>query len=456
MASRRAFVGWRRDAAAAFPSVFPGHFQQMRRLWTVIKREYMERVRTRWFVIATVFGPLFFGTLLFLPAYMASRERASADVARIRILDATGTTLGRQVATELNGGLSGDTTRTQVIPVTPAELAQAESLATREVRRRAIRGYLVLDRRVFDTGDARYAGFNATALADMRRLEGVVARELISHQLREAGMSALDADRFKRQRFALRAERLTNTGRGGSGRVNLVFALTVGMLLYMTIIMYGQNVLRGVIEEKTTRVAEVVVSSVRPTTLLAGKVLGVGGVGLTQILVWMGATLLMVEYRVPVLRRFGLEATPLQLPGITPGALLMLLVFFLLGYTFYSALFAAVGAMVNSEQEAQQAQMPIVLILIVTIMFMQPVLSAPDSRLAFTLGLMPVSSPILMPLRMSVVEVPPWEIALSLIALVAACYVAVYVAARIYRTGLLMYGKRLTFREVARWMKESR
>jgi ABC-2 type transport system permease protein len=428
----------------------------MRKLWAVIKREYLERVRTRWFLIATVFGPVFLSLVLFLPAYMASREQASADVARIRILDVTGTELGRRVATELNGGLFGDTSRTGVSAVDAAGLVEAESLATRAVFRRQIRGYLVLDAGTLAGRGARYAGYNATALADMRRIENVVSRELLALELRRAGLTPTDAERIKRHRFTMRTERLSPSGRGGSGRVNILFAITVGMLLYMTILMYGQNVLRGVIEEKQTRVAEVVVSSVQPTTLLAGKVLGVGAVGLTQMLAWMAATLLMIEYRVPVLRRLGLEVTPLQLPSITAGMLAVLLVFFLLGYTFYSALFAAVGAMVSSEHEAQQAQMPVVLMLVLTIMFLQPVLSAPDSNLAATLAFIPVSSPIVMPLRMSTVEVPPWEIAISLIALISACYLAVYVAARIYRIGLLLYGKPASVREVARWMRHAR
>jgi ABC-2 type transport system permease protein len=217
--------------------------------------------------------------------------------------------------------------------------------------------------------------------------------------------------------------------------------------------MYGQNVLRGVIEEKQTRVAEVVVSSVRTTTLLAGKVLGVGAVGLTQMTIWMFATILMMRFRVPLMRTFGLEVTEIPLPTVTPGQIAILLVFFLLGYTLYSALFAAVGAMVSSEQEAQQAQMPVVLMLVMSIVFLQPVLLEPDGQLAMTLGLIPVSSPIMMPLRMSTVDVPAWEVALSILTLIAGCYLAVYFAAKVYRTGLLMHGKRVSLREVFKWIK---
>lgn len=425
----------------------------MKKLLVVLEREYMERVRTKWFLIATIFGPVFFGALMFLPAYLTTRSGASSDVARIRIIDATGTELGTLVAAELNGGVLGDTAQTQVVVVPPSGIADAESLATTAVRRKEVKGYLVLAPTLFTGGGARYAGLNATALADMRRIENAVSREVIGLELRRNGMASVEADRFKRMRFTMRSERLTLSGRGGSGRVNLLFAAVVGVLLYMTILMYGQNVLRGVIEEKQTRVAEVVVSSVRPTTLLAGKVLGVGGVGLTQMAIWLVASLVMLRYRVPVMRALGLDATPLPMPSISPGQLAILLLFFLLGYTFYSALFAAVGAMVSSEQEAQQAQMPVVLMLVVSIMFLQPVLLEPDGRLALTLALLPVSSPIMMPLRMSTVDVPHWEIGLALLGLAAAGYVAVYFAAIVYRTGLLMHGKSPTLREVFRWIR---
>lgn len=425
----------------------------MKKLLVVLEREYMERVRTRWFLVATIFGPVFFGALMFLPAYMATRSGASADFARIRILDATGTDLGNLVAADLNGGVTGDTTLTQVRVVEGSGLAQAESLATTDVRRRQIKGYLVLAPSAMTGGGARYAGVNATAIPDMRRIENAVSRELIGLELRRAGMATAEADRVKRMRFNMRSERLTLSGRGGSGSVNIIFASVVGILLYMTILMYGQNVLRGVLEEKQTRVAEVVVSSIRPTTLLAGKVLGVGAVGLTQMVIWLTASVLMLRYRVPVMHAFGLEATPIPMPSITASQLVILLIFFLLGYTLYSALFAAVGAMVSSEQEAQQAQMPVVLMLVISIMFLQPVLLEPDGQLALTLSFIPVSSPIMMPLRMSTVDVPPWEIGLSIISLVAACYLAVYFAAIVYRTGLLMHGKRASLREVFRWIK---
>src|SRR5688572_13844331 len=150
----------------------------MKKLLVVLEREYMERVRTRWFLVATIFGPVFFGALMFLPAWMANRSNASTDVARIRILDATNANLGQLIAAELSGGILGDTSSTQVQIVTsPSAMAEAESTATRDIRRKAIKGYLVLDEGTLEGRGSRYSGVNATALADMRRIENAVSRE---------------------------------------------------------------------------------------------------------------------------------------------------------------------------------------------------------------------------------------------------------------------------------------
>jgi len=428
----------------------------MKKLWAVTAREYMERVRTRWFIISTVFGPLLFGGLMYLPAYAASRGRDSQDVAQIRILDATNTGLGRAIAAELNGGVFGDSSRTQVVSLAPSAVSAAESTATRAVRRREIRGYLVLDARTMAGRSAHYSGTNATAFADMRRLESVVTGEVLAERMRAIGVPASDASQLKRMQLELKPERITASGRGGSGQVSALIAISVAMLLYVTIFIYGQNVLRGVIEEKQTRVAEIVVSSVRATTLLAGKVLGVGAVGLTQLLIWLATSIVLARFRVALLARLGVDAAPMQFPTATNGQLAILILFFVLGYTFYAALFAAIGAMVNSEQEAQQAQMPVILLLATSIVFLQSVLNSPDGTLAKNLSWIPFSSPIVMPLRMSAVSVRGWEVGVSLFALLASCYIAVYIAARIYRTGVLMYGKRPSLREVIRWVGQAR
>ncbi len=424
----------------------------MDKLWVITAREYLERVRTRWFLFSTVFGPVFFALLMILPAIVARRTKASEEVSRIVVLDATGHQLGHRIADGLSVGMIGDTARTRVQEVTAGQLAPAESVATREIVRGALTGYLVLDSAALEGRRVRYAGRNASAEADMEMIRRVVRESVMQTRLEMAGVEPDRSASLVRTQLEFELERITDRGRGGSARVSVFFALIIVVMLYMALMLYGQAVLRGVMEEKQTRVAEVVVSSVEPWKLLAGKVVGVGAVGLTQLAVWISSAILLLRYRGPILARFGASEMSFTPPDVTVGMGLMLLLFFVAGYVFYSALFAAVGAMVSTEQEAQQALMPIILLLVSSFVFFQPILSNPTSGLAQTLSWLPFSAPIVMPLRMAVIPVAGWEVAVALISVAAGSYIAVWIAARIYRTGMLMYGKRPTIRELARWL----
>jgi ABC-2 type transport system permease protein len=427
----------------------------MAKLWAIIKREYLERVRTKWFLFATIFGPLFFGAIIIIPAVMAKRSRATTDFTNTRILDATPTALGQRIAEAMNRGRASDAATAQVVVVKPSELSQAESTATKQIMAKELSGYVVADVRTLDGEVVRYAGRNATSISDMERLRAAVKEALLAQRLEQAG---IDSSRVRDMTFIplrLNSERITDKGRGGSGTVSIIFAGGIAFLLYVSIVLYGQNVLRGVLEEKTTRVAEVVVSSVSPETLLAGKVLGVGAVGLTQQILWVITTVIMFKLRQPLLDRFGISTMPFALPEISLGLALLLLLFFVLGFIFYSSLYAAVGASVNTEQEAQQALQPMLILLVATAIFINPILMNPTSRLATVMSLLPFSAPIIMPLRLSLGSVPWYELATSLVGVLLACVGATWLAARIYRVGLLMYGKRPTFREMGRWISYS-
>lgn len=425
----------------------------MDKLWVIVAREYLERVRTRWFLFSTVFGPAFFAALMILPAIVQRRTKASEDVSRIVVFDATGREVGRRIAEGLSVGRIGDTARTQVRELALGQLAPAESAATREIVRGELTGYLVLDSASLEGRRVRYAGRNASAEADMDMIRRVVRESIMETRLEMAGVKPDESAALVRTKLEFDLERISDRGRRGSATVSVVFALIIVVILYMALMLYGQAVLRGVMEEKQTRVAEVVLSSVRPWSLLAGKVIGVGSVGLTQLAVWITSAILLMRYREPILAKFGAEATSITPPDVTIGMGLVMLLFFVVGYVFYSSLFAAVGAMVNTEQEAQQALMPIVLVLVSSFVFFQPILSKPTSGLAQTLSWLPFSAPIVMPLRIAVIPVPAWDIAISLISVTAGSYIAVWLAGRIYRTGMLMYGKRPTMRELARWLR---
>src|SRR6266545_1546327 len=258
----------------------------MGKLWTIIKREYLERVRTRWFVIATVFGPVFFGSLIIIPAYMARRGKASTEFTNTIILDATSIGMGQKVAKAMSAQQSPGSAAPLVRKVSPSELSQAESTATRQVMRKQATGYLVLDEQTLRGEQLRYAGRNATSLGDMERVRTTVREILLAERLEGAGVKPEKVKELTFMPIRLDAERITDKGRGGSGAVSIIFAGVVAFLLYMSIV-------------------------------LAGKVLGVGAVGLTQQILWVLASIVMFKARAPVFQRLGIAAMPFQMPEIS-------------------------------------------------------------------------------------------------------------------------------------------
>ncbi len=428
----------------------------MAKLWAIIKREYLERVRSKWFLIATFLGPIFFAAIIIVPAWMASRSKSTNQVYNTTILDATGTGFGQHLAF----AIAGDTTDKEKIPevrvIAPSDLTQAESLATRDVMQKKKVGYLVVDQQTVAGEAARYAGRNASSIPDMTQIRSALRQTILASRLESIG---IDNSRTKELTFIplnFSTERITERGRGGSGMASVMFGFAIGFLLYMTIIIYGQTIMSSVIEEKTSRVAEVVMSSVPTDTLLAGKVLGVGAVGLTQQILWIATTYILLKLRAPLMEKLGAPAVSFSLPEISLGAAILLLLFFLLGFIFYSSLYAAVGSAVNSEQEARQAATPLMIMIVFAGVFIQPVLLNPTGTTAQVLSLVPITSPIIMPIRMAVTGVPSLELAASIGFLVIGCVAALWLASRIYRVGLLMYGKRPTMREMARWVSYSR
>jgi ABC-2 type transport system permease protein len=445
----------------------------MDKLWVVIKREYIERVRSKWFIFTTIFGPLFFAGITILPSYMTMKGLKNTQVSSLRILDATGTGIGHRVAARLltkqdssaaaapvmGRGRGMVTVTTEAIPsevedVNPPKLAMAESLATTAVMNKDNPGYLVLDSATLTNGTARYAGRNASAMGQIDLIQEAIRQSLIASRLEAAGLNPARIDSLVAVKVKLSAVRLDERGRGDSGLVSFVFGFVIAFMLYMMIMIYGQNVMRGVLEEKMTRVAEVVMASVKPDILLAGKIIGIGAVALTQQIVWFGSAAAFITYGAVMAKAMGApQMQNLDMPTITPMLFMSLFLFFILGFILYSAMFAAVGAMVGTQEEVQQAAMPVVFLMISSIVFVQPVMLAPSSTLAIVLSVNPFTAPVIMPLRMSAIQVPTIELVGSLVGLAIACWVAIWASARIYRIGLLMTGKRPTMKELMRWIK---
>ena len=230
------------------------------------------------------------------------------------------------------------------------------------------------------------------------------------------------------------------------------------LLLYMVVLMYAAAVMRAALEEKTGRVVEILISSVRPWELMLGKIIGVGSVGLTQLAVWILCGVLGMTLGLPALvaARPDLvdpEVVAQALPGA--GLMVLFVALFLGGYFLYAALYSAVGAMCSSEEEAQQAQFPVLFLLVAPILVLMPVMEAPNALWATIMSMVPFFSPVLLYARAGSGSIPAWQIGTSLALLYLGVWVVAWVAGRIYRVGILMQGKRPTLPELWRWVREA-
>lgn len=414
----------------------------MRGVWAVIKREYLQRVRSRWFVLTTLLAPVLFLALMAVPAWMESRGEELER--RLVLVDGTGVLADRLTPALEDSGYEVERV---------ADPPPAEDELRRRVAEEEVGAVLVVGQETLDRGAARWIGSNRPSTLRAMALRQSIVRAALEARLDGQGVDAgalLGGG-------SIQVEVL---GEDGQGFQDPAF-VTVYMgtfLLYMVILLYAVAVMRSVLEEKTNRIVEVVISSIRPWHLMLGKILGVGAVGLTQLAVWVGIGILAFVLGLPALLAARPELTEMAgLRDFLPGAgwLGLFLVFFLGGYFMYSALYAAVGAMCNSDQEAQQAQTPVVLLLVIPVIFVPGVMQSPSSTLSTSLSLVPFFSPILMFARSALGAAPAWQVALSVVLVGLTVVAVAWLAGRIYRTGILMAGKRPTLPELVRWVREA-
>jgi ABC-2 type transport system permease protein len=415
----------------------------VKRMAIVARREYLERVRSKAFVVSTFLGPLLVVAFLLGPTMLMERQRGKP--LRLAVIDATGAMRGAVEQALARRQVSG-TPRFVLVPVPAASAEQARAEARRQVMEGGLDGFLYLEPDVLRTGRAEYYGKNVSNMADLQNLRDSADEALMERRLAEEG---LDGSRVKALtlKLDLRRIRLTATGQREDRGQSFLLAMLLLTMLYTTIAMWGAAIMNGVIEEKSNRVVEVIVSSIPTSDLFAGKLIGVGGAGLTQFLVW---ALTMAGIGAYGAATAG-GGTPL--PELSPLLLVSFVVYFLLGYFLYGALYAAVGSAVNTQQEAQSLAFPVMMPLILGFLLFPVVLGSPDSPLSVTLSLVPFLTPMLMFLRITAVTPPAWQIALSLILTLATVVVVTWAASRVYRVGILMYGKRATFPEIVRWAR---
>jgi ABC-2 type transport system permease protein len=425
----------------------------MRKVWAVIRREFVERVRNKWFLISTVLGPLFMLGVGVLPALLMSR---GGRVNHIVIVDASaGGTLAERMRSQLVR--SGRFTP-EILRASDTRMSAVEDSLAGIVRAEALDGYLAISSATIEAGTAEYRGRNVSSLTDMAALEGALRQSVVVERLTKRGVDPAVVQEAQ-GRINLKTERISRQGKGGeSGQASFFLGYGVGIVLYMVILLYGINVMRSVIEEKQTRIIEILVSSLKPFQLMLGKVLGVGAVGLFQFGIWTLTGRLLVQNRTRILTGFHVQAAAMnsfQMPSISGQLLAVAIGYFLLGYLLYSALFAMVGAACNTESEAQQAQQPVMMLLVASLLISIGALTDPSGPLAVGASLVPFSAPILMPVRVATSDVAPTQLALSLAIMAATVLVVVWGAARVYRIGILMYGKRPNIKELLRWARQS-
>jgi ABC-2 type transport system permease protein len=414
----------------------------VRKVWAVIRREFVERARTKAMWISAILGPVFFAALIFLPMLMAGGGRKD-----IAVVDATTTDFGARAAAALQGS---DFTVQRV----PAGAGVVDSL-TVEVSEGQLDGFVLLSDELVEAGTAEYRASNVSSFTTIERLERTLQQIAVRTRLEREGVDPAVVGRAQ-LRVDLATKKISR-GRTTDESAGQSFSLAyfMGIILYVAITLYGVNVMNSVLEEKTTRIVEVLVSSLRPGQLMTGKLIGVGAVSLVQFLIWGVSGRAMLSQRARVASWFGRspEMSIFEVPDVTAATGAVFLVYFLGGFFLYSSMFAAVGAISSNEQEARQGQVPVTLLLLVAFMGMFSMLNDPGSTFAVTLSMIPFTSPIAMPVRWAAGSLALPELMISVGLLLGGIVVVTWLAARIYRVGILMTGKRPSPRELLRWVR---
>lgn len=418
------------------------------RVWAVLRREYLLRVKNKWFLITTFGLPLLFLGMAFLPALLMPTS-GGGETLRLGVVDRVGVE-GADVPMLLAGQDSGIV----------AETVAVDTGASREEILAALRtsdhtAFLVLEPEILEGEPARLLARRSIGEGRQRTIRDAVRQAAIQTSLARAGVGAEDAAAvYERSRLELSVSRVDRDSTQ-SEEVLGGLALVLTFLLYMMFVVYGQMITRGVLEEKTSDIAEILVSSLRPWELMLGKVLGIGGMGLTQIAIWALAVGLLTAYGLTAaagaLAELGVDLGALSLPLRRVGAVFLL--FFLLGYFLFASVFGAVGAIVGDEQEVQQVNFIPIMLVVIPFVLAFTSLSNPTSPAIVWGSFFPFFTPILMVVRVTMGVAAGWEVAVSALGVALTTIGMAWLTGRIYRVGILMTGKRPSLPELMRWIR---
>lgn len=431
------------------------------KLSVIARREYLSRVKTKGFWIGTVILPLFMLAVTVVPSLLIAKLRGSLQVA---VVDETGK-LGpalierlREAAAEAQTpGERDKHPEASNIVVELVERAGDAAAQRAELDRRVLDKqsdawvWISLDGLAKEEPTVEYHGESVSNFVTQEQLEraiSTVSREL---RLSEAGYDARKIMQLTRG-VEIETTRVTaEGGRAEGGLAGFFFAYVLFFMLYVTIMIYGQQVMNGVLEEKTSRIVEVIVSAVQPFELMMGKLLGICAVALTQIVIWFAtATALTAP---GVVAAIPMLAKGSALPQLSLAIVGNFVGFFVVGFFMYATFYAAVGSAFNDIKEAQQAASSMSFLFVLPVILMFPVINDPDGVLATVASLTPPFTPLLMMLRVAVKTPPLWQIALGYLGAIGFALFMVWVASKIYRIGILMYGKKPTLKELVRWVR---
>lgn len=418
----------------------------------VARQEFLNGVRSKWFVVATVGLPLMMAFFTGLTYVFVSAQ--GDRTIRIVLVDES-RAIADRLAEEFPEKFDTGEKKIEIDSVSINTLVDMEKVfedLRQKVREREIDGYISLEKDFLDTGKASYFAIAVSNLDLNARLTRALSQLAQRSRLAEYGVADARARELLDPAY-LETFKVTEEGfeRGGLQTFLLVYFL--GWVLYMTVIIYGSAIGRAILEEKLSRIVEVMLATIRPFQLLAGKVLGVGCVGLVQVSVWLLFGLVLLAARGLLFGEMGEVGEFLaEGPNVSPWLIPTFLVWFLIGYFFYALLYAAIAAIVGNEQEAQQFQVPITFLLLLPLISPTYIIQHPESFYAKVLSMIPFFSPIVMFMRSSVL-MPHWtEFAASFTISGLSILGMLWLTARIYRIGILSYGKRPSLRELARWV----
>ena len=436
----------------------------MKKFLTVVRREYIQRVRAKMFIVSTILLPAVMSLFGIVPAIILSIETPPM---RVAVVDQTG-----RMYSQLRQSLFSDQAEPEAQSGNPGaprpprrsfsrfvleevnagnqSLDQIRASLDQRISARQLDGYVILPPDFLSRGQAEFVNRNPGDLFSPRVLQSAINRAAREQRMIDANVDSKTRQELFKQ-IELQSVKIGTAGQEPESGGSFALVFGVGFVMYLAILMYGQIILGAVIEEKETRIAEILFSSVRPFALMMGKLVGVSLVALTQLTIWGIAFSVFALYGVGILASQGLRA---NIPNIPFSHYIYFALFFLLGYFIYATIYALVGSMVTTAQEGGQLAMPIILILVISFYLFWPVSRSPDSPFSFWVSMIPFTAPVAMLVRI-VTQTPPfWQIALSLVLGFGTVLVIMYGASRIYRVGMLMYGKRASIPEAIRWARQ--